>query len=141
MPLDIDSLSPVGVNWACWLSVVMQYHSESALSMQFSHFWRYLFLLHKKRAPLLAELHKGDSIAMFTYVIENTSFDLKTPGISDPSQVKREIIEQTASKTVTRFTYSTGLVLEVDQQAKRNILYSNRPLIKNPDGSYTAPEK
>lgn len=77
---------------------------------------------------------------MFTYIFEGVGFDIETPGVSDFSQIKQEIIEQTASKVVRRSTYPTGLVLEIEQETNRTIIYSNRQLTQNPDGSYTAPE-
>ena len=83
---------------------------------------------------------KGGEIAMYVYIFEGTGFEIKTPGVSDYSQIRNEIIEQSASKIVRRSTYPTGLVLEIEQEAKRTVIYSNRPLAQNPDGTYTAPE-
>lgn len=77
---------------------------------------------------------------MYTYIFEGAGFEIKTPGVSDFSQIKKEIIAQTPERNVFRSTYPTGLVLEVEQDATRTVIYSNRPLTQNPDGSYTAPE-
>lgn len=76
---------------------------------------------------------------MYTYIFENVGFEIKTPGVTDMAQVKNELISQTAEKIVRRSTYPTGLVLEIHQEAKQTTIFSNCPLTKNPDGSYTAP--
>ena len=65
--------------------------------------------------------------------------DIKTPNLTDFSLVRKELISQTASKIVMRLTYPDGLEFTVEQEAKRTTVYSNRPLVQNPDGSYTAP--
>ena len=77
---------------------------------------------------------------MYTYIFDGVGFEIKTPGVSDFSQIKKEVV-QTADKIVNRSTYPTGLVLEIEQRASQTIIYSNRPLIQNSDGSYTAPER
>ena len=64
---------------------------------------------------------------------------IKTPNLTDFSLVRKELISQTASKIVMRLTYPDGLEFTVEQEAKRTTVYSNRPLVQNPDGSYTAP--
>lgn len=76
---------------------------------------------------------------MYTYVFDNVGFEIKTPGVSDFSQIKKEIV-QLPDKIINRSTYPTGLVLEIEQKANQTVIYSNRQLIQNPDGSYTAPE-
>jgi hypothetical protein len=76
---------------------------------------------------------------MYTYIFEGVNCEIKTPGVTDFSQVKKEIV-QSANKIVNRSTYPSGLVLQVEQEAKKITVYSNRPLTRNPDGSYTAPE-
>lgn len=77
---------------------------------------------------------------MYTYIFDNMGFEIKTPGVSDMSQVKNELISQTSEKIIRRSSYPTGLVLEIHQEAKQTTIYSNRLLTKNEDGSYTAPE-
>lgn len=77
---------------------------------------------------------------MYTYIFEGVGFEIKTPGVTDFSLVKNEIIEHSPGRIVRRSTYPTGLVLEIEQEANRIVVYSNRPLTKNPDGTYTAPE-
>ena len=76
---------------------------------------------------------------MYTYIFDGVGCKIHTPGISDFSQIKKEVV-QTAGKIVNRSTYPNGLILEVEQTATRIVVYSNRQLIQNPDGSYTAPE-
>lgn len=65
--------------------------------------------------------------------------NIRTPNLTDFSLVKKELISQTASKIVMCLTYPDGLEFTVEQEAKRTTVYSNRPLVQNPDGSYTAP--
>ena len=76
---------------------------------------------------------------MYTYIFEGVGFEIKTPGVTDFSQVKKEIV-QSANKVVNQSTYPNGLVLRIEQEADKVIVYSNRRLLQNPDGSYTAPE-
>lgn len=76
---------------------------------------------------------------MYTYIFDGTDMNIRTPNLTDFSLVKKELISQTASKIVMRLTYPDGLEFTVEQEAKRTTVYSNRPLIQNPDGSYTAP--
>ena len=53
---------------------------------------------------------------MYTYVFDNVGFEIKTPGISDFSQIKKEIV-QLPDKIINRSTYPTGLVLEIDRKS------------------------
>ena len=76
---------------------------------------------------------------MFTYIFDGVGCEIKTPGVSDFSQIKTERIEQTAGKVVIQSVYPNGLTLRVEQEAGRTVIFSNRPLAQNPDGSYTAP--
>lgn len=76
---------------------------------------------------------------MYTYIFDGADMDIKTPNLTDFSLVRKELISQTASKIVMRLTYPDGLEFTVEQEAKRTTVYSNRPLVQNPDGSYTAP--
>lgn len=76
---------------------------------------------------------------MYMYVFDGADGRINTPGVSDFSQIKKEIV-QMADKIITRATYPTGLVLDIEQKSNQTIIYSNRQLIQNPDGSYTAPE-
>lgn len=75
---------------------------------------------------------------MFVYVFEGVGFEIKTPGVSDFSEIKKSV-KQYPGRIVNRSEYPNGLILEVDQRPEKTIVYSNRPLIHNQDGSYTAP--
>ena len=79
----------------------------------------------------------GDFV--YTYIFDGADMGIKTPNLTDFSLVRKELISQTASKIVMRLTYTDGLEFTVEQEAKRTTVYSNRPLVQNPDGSYTAP--
>ena len=76
---------------------------------------------------------------MYTYIFDGADMDIKTPNLTDFSLVRKELISQTSSKIVTRLTYPDGLEFTVEQEPKCVTVYSNRPLIQNPDGSYSAP--
>lgn len=76
---------------------------------------------------------------MYMYIFDSADGRINTPGVSDFSQVKKEIV-QMSDKIVTRVTYPTGLILNIEQKANQTIICSNRRLLQNPDGSYTAPE-
>lgn len=77
---------------------------------------------------------------MYMYIFEGVGCKIITPGIKDFSQIKKSI-KQYPDKIVNRSEYPTGLILEIEQKVNRTIIYSNRRLIENPDGSYTAPEQ
>ena len=76
----------------------------------------------------------------FMYIFEAGNFNIKTPGVSDFSQIKKSI-KQYPDKIVNRSEYPTGLVIEIEQKSNQIVVYSNRRLIENPDGFYTAPEQ
>ena len=82
---------------------------------------------------------RKEVILLYAYIFDGTDMNIRTPNLTDFSLVKKELISQTASKIVTRLTYPDGLEFTVEQESKRVTVYSNRPLIQNPDGSYTAP--
>ena len=75
---------------------------------------------------------------MYAYIFDGTDMNIRTPNLTDFSLVKKELISQTAGKIVMRLTYPDGLEFTVEQEAKRTTVYSNRPLVQSPDGSYTA---
>lgn len=79
----------------------------------------------------------GDFV--YAYIFDGADMNIKTPSLTDFLLVKKELISQTANKIVTRLTYPDGLEFTVEQESKRVTVYSNRPLIQNSDGSYTAP--
>lgn len=69
---------------------------------------------------------------MYMYIFDGTGFTINTG-----PPIKQEVLEQTPKRCVTLFTYENGLTLRVEQEAKRFVVYSNRPLNQNPDGSYS----
>lgn len=77
---------------------------------------------------------------MYTYIFESVGFQIHTPGVSDFSKIQKSI-KQYPDRIVNRSEYPNGLILEVEQRANQTVIYSNRPFIENPDGSYTAPER
>lgn len=76
---------------------------------------------------------------MFTYVFKGTDCTITAPWLSDISQIKKDIV-QTPKRNTMKATYPNGVVLEFEQTATETIVYSNRPLVQNSDGSYTVPE-
>lgn len=97
---------------------------------------RFVRLPRSRRRAILAA--KGGDF-VYTYIFDGTDMDIKTPNLTDFSLVRKEVISQTASKIVMRLTYPDGLEFTVEEESKRVTVYSNRPLIQNPDGSYSAP--
>ena len=75
---------------------------------------------------------------MYTYVLKGINGKIDAPWLSDMSLVKTESV-QTPSKITMRATYPNGVVLDIEQEAAQTTIYSNRPLTKNPDGSYSIP--
>lgn len=82
---------------------------------------------------------RKEVILLYAYIFDGADMNIKTPNLTDFSLVKKELISQTASKIVMRLTYPDGLEFTVEQEAKRTTVYSNRPLERNQDGSYSAP--
>lgn len=76
---------------------------------------------------------------MYTYVFKGINGKINAPWLSDMSQVKTEQV-QTPTKITMRATYPNGVVLDIEQTAAQTTIYSNRPLTKNLDGSYSIPE-
>lgn len=76
---------------------------------------------------------------MYTYIFDGVGCKINTPSVSSLSQIKKEVV-QFPDKIINRSTYPNGLILEIEQKATKTVIYSNRRLIQNPDGSYTAPE-
>lgn len=62
---------------------------------------------------------------------------INTPFAKSLSDIKTEILEQTADKIHTRHTYSNGLVLEYLATADGVSISSNWGWKKEPDGSLT----
>jgi len=77
---------------------------------------------------------------VFVYILKGGELKLNTPGVTTPADYKTEILNATAKMTRIRYTYKNGLILDIEQTATQITIHSNRPLTKNPDGSYSAPE-
>lgn len=69
---------------------------------------------------------------MYTYSFDGIGFKINTPPVQ-----KTETLSQAADRIVMRYTYTGGLVLEVEQTVKQAVVYSNRPLVQESDGSYS----
>jgi hypothetical protein len=77
---------------------------------------------------------------MYEYVLKAGSDVLvKTPFNIDFNDIKR-VVTQAVNHIISVSTYPNGLVVEIDQYADKIILRSNRELIDNGDGTFTAPE-
>ncbi len=69
---------------------------------------------------------------------------LNTPTVNSMNDVRKEIIEMTAEKIHSRFTYPNGLILEFIQDSTGTIDLKTNWTVKNePDGSisFVQPEK
>nr|DAG86093.1 MAG TPA: hypothetical protein [Caudoviricetes sp.] len=69
---------------------------------------------------------------------------LNTPAVNSMNDVRKEIIEMTAEKIHSRFTYPNGLILEFIQDSTGTIDLKTNWTVKNePDGSisFVQPEK
>ena len=61
---------------------------------------------------------------------------LNTPAVNSMNDVRKEIIEMTAEKIHSRFTYPNGLILEFIQDSTGTIDVKTNWTVKNePDGS------
>lgn len=75
----------------------------------------------------------------FTYIIEaGASLKIHTPGIEDFSQIKTQTMQR-ADCILMQSDYPNGWHIEVEQYSDRIILYSNKQLTQNEDGSFNAP--
>lgn len=76
---------------------------------------------------------------MYIYMItEGEELKIHTPNTEDLSKVKKKSIMK-PDCSLLQLDYPSGLHLEIETHADRIIFYSNRQLIRNPDGSFTAP--
>lgn len=69
---------------------------------------------------------------------------LNTPPVNSMNDIRKEIIEMTADKIHSRFTYPNGLILEFVQDSTGTIDVKTNWTVKNePDGSisFVQPEK
>lgn len=76
---------------------------------------------------------------MFTYIVGKGSvLKINTPGIKDFSQIKTQTIQK-ANCICMQSDYPGGWHIEIEQYADHFVLYSNRQLTQNEDGSFNAP--
>lgn len=75
---------------------------------------------------------------MFMYIVESGKLKINTPGIKNLSQVKTQTIQK-ADCIFMQSDYPGGWHIEVEQRANRIVLYSNKQLVQNEDGSFNAP--
>lgn len=73
---------------------------------------------------------------MFEYTLTNGDLKINTPFCKDFSQVKNQIISQTAECIHKISEYPNGFVIESLQYADKIVLKTNKPLVKTADGSY-----
>jgi len=78
---------------------------------------------------------------MYEYIFHNNGnkVNIKTPGINNLSQIKNETLEQTPEFIHQRSTYPNGFTVEYFIYPEKTVVRTNRELINNGDGSYTAP--
>nr|DAF69107.1 MAG TPA: hypothetical protein [Bacteriophage sp.] len=62
-----------------------------------------------------------------------------TPGCNNFSDIDTEVVSYDGY-SILKSTYPNGLYVEMHQYADKIIIKSNRELIKNDDGTFTAPE-
>ena len=79
-------------------------------------------------------------MAMYVYSVKGgKTLTIHTPHCQNFSEVKNTIREQSQDKMVMRSEYPDGLTLEIIQTVQEVVVYSNRELTENPDGSFSAP--
>ena len=77
--------------------------------------------------------------AFFTYIIESgAELKIHTPGIEDFSQINTQTVQR-ADCIFMQSDYPIGWHIEAEQYTDRIVLYSNKPLVQNADGSFNAP--
>ncbi len=78
---------------------------------------------------------------MFEYVFDlnnSPQGSLDTTGFcNDFSEIKQDVLSQTAECTHRRSTYPNGFILEVEQHSDRFIIRTNWELIQNPSGDWS----
>lgn len=76
---------------------------------------------------------------MFIYMIgKGVELKIRTPGAKDFSQIKTKTIQKEGCNLL-QADYPDGLHLEIEQHADKIVVYSNKELMQNEDGSFTAP--
>ena len=78
-------------------------------------------------------------LGFFTYILEpGANLKINTPGIEDFSQIKTQTIQR-ADCISMQSDYPNGWHIEVEQYSDHIVLYSNKQLEQNEDGSFNAP--
>lgn len=70
---------------------------------------------------------------------DTENIEILTPWCKSLNDVKKEVLHQSPGHIVYHTVYPNGLDLLFDQ-TERVVVRSNRPLIDNGDGTFTAPE-
>ena len=73
------------------------------------------------------------------YMIADGDLRILTPGVASMADVKNELIEHSQDRIVRKSIYPNGFEIVFEQQNQVVFLHCNRPLVKNEDGSFTAP--
>lgn len=73
---------------------------------------------------------------MFEYINTGGEFNINTPFCKDLSQVKTETISQTPECIHFKSEYPNGFIIEYLEYADKIIFKTNKPLVKNANGSY-----
>lgn len=78
---------------------------------------------------------------MFMYIVESGgNLNIHTPDITDMSQIKTSVVQR-ADCIFLQSDYPGGWHIEAEQYADRIVLYSNKQLTQNADGSFNAPSE
>lgn len=79
---------------------------------------------------------------MYQYIAtQDSPISIDTPFCNNLSDVKKEILSQSEECTHIRSTYANGFVVEMIQLADKIIFETNRELVDNGNGKFTAPDK
>ena len=74
---------------------------------------------------------------MFEYTFTDGEIKILTPFCSDLSQIKHEVISQTPDCIHSISTYPNGFVIESFVYNNKIIHKTNKPLVKNSDGTFS----
>lgn len=74
-----------------------------------------------------------------SHYVTTGAVKISTPGITDLSAVKAEVLEQTPDHIIHRLTYPNALEVVIQVNPDGIHFYSNRPLQQLQDGSLVLP--
>lgn len=74
---------------------------------------------------------------MFEYTFTEGEVKILTPFCSDLNQIKYEVISHTPDCIHSISTYPNGFVIESFTYSNKVIHKTNKPLVKNPDGTFS----